>query len=36
MAEIPDYRINFGMKHESASNANITKDEMVLKHYLRK
>ena len=36
MAEIPDYRINFGMKHESSSNATIPKDEMVLKHYLRK
>ena len=36
MAEIPDYRLNFGMKHESQSNATITKDEMILKHYIRK
>ena len=36
MAEIPDYRLNFGIEHESASNGTTTKDEMILKHYLRK
>jgi len=36
MAEIPDYRLNFGIEHESASNGTAPKDEMILKHYLRK
>tara|TARA_R100000479_G_C6384062_1_gene202319 strand:- start:210 stop:1115 length:906 start_codon:yes stop_codon:yes gene_type:complete len=36
LAEIPDYRLNFGIEHESASNGTTTKDEMILKHYLRK
>jgi len=34
--ETPDYRKSFGIIHESASNGTASKDEMVLKHWLRK
>ena len=34
--EVPDYRKSFGIIHESASNGTASKDEMVLKHYVRK
>jgi len=34
--EVPDYRKSFGIIHESASNGTATKDEMILKHYVRK
>mgnify|MGYP003650710775 FL=1 len=34
--EVPDYRKSFGIIHESASNGTASKDEMILKHYVRK